>query len=265
MATVLAFHAHPDDEVFLTGGTLARAVAEGHRVVIVVAADGLMDAVPEGGAPRLDELRASAAVLGVQRVTHLGYADSGHGPVLYPDPPDRTRFVRADTEEAAERLAAILREEGVDLLLSYDAGGGYGHRDHVKVHEVGRRAAELAGVPRMLEATIPRDVVARLVRLVRVLRIPLRFDADTVRTACSSRAAITHIVDVRRFAARKQAALAAHRSQVSGKGRLAPVLRVLVRLPAPVFGWLLGREWFVEARATTAPSDVIGDIFRPVS
>ncbi|MGW2646260.1 PIG-L deacetylase family protein [Streptomyces sp. NPDC001393] len=264
MATVLAFHAHPDDEVFLTGGTLARAVAEGHRVVIVVATDGLMGAVPEGGAPRLDELRASAAVLGVQRVAHLGYADSGHGAVLYPDPPDRTRFVRADAEEAAERLAAILREEKVSLLLSYDARGGYGHRDHVRVHEVGRRAADLAGVPRVLEATIPRDVVARLVKLVRVLRIPFRFDADLVRTAYTPRAAITHTVDVRRFVARKQAALAAHRSQVSGAGRVAPVMRVLVRVPAPVFGWLFGREWFVEAHAT-APSGAVADIFRPAS
>ncbi|MCC5474666.1 PIG-L deacetylase family protein [Streptomyces sp. NPDC059680] len=261
MGTLLAFHAHPDDEVILTGGTLARAAAEGHRVVIVVATDGLMDAVPEGGAPRLDELRASAAVLGVRRVAHLGYADSGHGALLYPDPPDRARFVRADAEEAAARLAAVLREEEVDLLLSYDARGGYGHRDHVRVHEVGRRAAELAGVPRVLEATVPRDRVARLVKLVRVLRIPLRFDADAVRTAFTSRAAITHTVDVRRFAARKQAALAAHRSQVSGTGRLAPVLRVLVRIPAPVFGLLLGREWFVEAHATAA-SDVVGDIFR---
>ncbi|AKJ08736.1 GlcNAc-PI de-N-acetylase [Streptomyces incarnatus] len=264
MATLLAFHAHPDDEVLLTGGTLARAAAEGHRVVIVVATDGLMDAVPEGGAPRLDELRASAAVLGVRRVAHLGYADSGHGAVLCPDPPDRARFMRADPEEAAERLAAILREEGVDLLLSYDAQGGYGHRDHVRVHEVGRRAAELAGVPRVLEATIPRDVVARLVKLVRVLRIPWRYDPDMVRTAYSSRAAITHTVDVRRFAARKQAALAAHRSQVSGTGRLAPVMKVLTRIPAPVFGWLLGREWYVEAPAT-APADVVTGIFRPAS
>jgi LmbE family N-acetylglucosaminyl deacetylase len=261
MATVLAFHAHPDDEVFLTGGTLARAAAEGHRVLIVVATDGLMDAAPEGGAPRLSELRASAAVLGVTRVVHLGYANSGHGAVLYPDPPNRARFVRADTEEAAERLAAVLREEDVDLLLSYDANGGYCHRDHVKVHEVGKRAAELAGVHRVLEATMPRDVVARLVKLVRLLRIPFRFDADALRTAYSSRAAITHTIDVRRFAGQKQAALAAHRSEVSGTGRLAPAMRVLVRLPAPVFGWLLGREWFVEARAT-APSKAFADIFQ---
>ncbi|MEU9113930.1 PIG-L family deacetylase [Streptomyces sp. NPDC048483] len=250
MATLLAFHAHPDDEVLLTGGTLARAAAEGHRVVVVVAADGLMGPVPEGAdeAPRMGELRASAGVLGVARVVHLGYADSGHGPVLHPDPPDRVRFARAGTEEAAERLAALLREEEVDVLLGYDANGGYGHRDHVKVHQVGRRAAELAGVPRLLEATVPREVVTRLVRLVRLVRIPLRYDDEALRTAFSPREAITHAVDVRRFAGRKQAALAAHRSQVAGTGRLAAVMRALVRLPVPVFGLLLGREWFAEVR-----------------
>ncbi|MFI6736590.1 PIG-L deacetylase family protein [Nonomuraea sp. NPDC050451] len=211
MATLLAFHAHPDDEVLLTGGTLARAADEGHRVIVVVATDGVMKSVAEGGTTRMNELRAAAAVLGVARVEHLGYADSGHGKDLYPDPPDRMRFVRASTEEAAARLAAILREEQVDLLLSYDPNGGYGHRDHVKVHEVGRRAAALA-------------------------------------KAYSPGKAITHRIDVRRYAGQKQRALAAHHSQISGDGRLSAVARVLVRLPAPVFGRLLGREWYVEAK-----------------
>src|SRR6266702_3152091 len=103
MATVVAFHAHPDDEALLTGGTLAR-------------------------------------------VEHLGYADSGHGPVLFPDPPGRVRFVRADLDEAATKLAALIRAERADLLMSYDERGGYGHRDHVRVHDVGARAARLAGV-----------------------------------------------------------------------------------------------------------------------
>ena len=78
MATVLAFHAHPDDEVLLTGGTLARLAAEGHRVVIVVACDGAV------GPPndRLAEFRESAAILGAARAEYLGYADSGHGSVL---------------------------------------------------------------------------------------------------------------------------------------------------------------------------------------
>ncbi|WP_232665813.1 PIG-L deacetylase family protein [Pseudonocardia sp. TRM90224] len=242
MATVVAFHAHPDDEVLLTGGTLAQAAAEGHRTVIAVATDGEMGAVPEGESLRMGELRASAAALGVDRVVHLGYADSGHGALLYPDPPGRTRFMRAPVDEAAERLAAVLREERADLLLSYDANGGYGHRDHVRVHEVGRRAAGLAGVRRVLEATVPRD---RMVRITRLLR--LRYDLDGV---FSPRAAITHTIDVRRYARQKQRALAAHHSVVNGRGRLAPVMRMLVRLPVPVFALVMGREWYVEARTS---------------
>ncbi|WP_055535668.1 PIG-L deacetylase family protein [Streptomyces graminilatus] len=261
MATVVAFHAHPDDEVLMTGGTLARAASEGHRVVIVVATDGAMGEVGQGEAPRIGELRASAAALGVARVVHLGYADSGNGKVLFPDPPDRARFVRADPREAAERLAAILREERATVLLSYDANGGYGHRDHVRVHEVGRLAADEAGVRRVLEATIPRDVVARVLKLVDWLRLPVRHDAVTPGTAYSVRSGITHRVNVRGFARQKQTALAAHRSQLNGTGRLAPVMRVLVRLPAPLFGLLLGREWFIDT-SQAAPSGVAGDIFQ---
>jgi LmbE family N-acetylglucosaminyl deacetylase len=261
MTTVVAFHAHPDDEVMMTGGTLALASAAGHRVVIVVATDGIMGAASESDPTRLEELRASAAVLGAQRVVHLGYADSGHGRVLYPDPPDRARFVRAEIEEAAARLAAVLREERAAVLLSYDANGVYGHRDHVKVHEVGKRAAELAGVSCMLEATIPRAAVDRFLRLL-LLRIPFRFDTGALRTVYSPRAAVTHSVDVRRFARQKQAALAAHRSQWTGHGRLARVLRVLVRLPLPVFGLLLGREWYVGA-AAASNSKVIPDLLKP--
>ena len=109
MATVVAFHAHPDDEALLTGGTLAKLAAEGNRVVIVVATDGVVEPANDpGGQARLDELRASASVLGAARVVHLGYADSGHGPVLYPDPPGRTRFARAETGEAAAKLAALI-------------------------------------------------------------------------------------------------------------------------------------------------------------
>lgn len=254
MATVLAFHAHPDDEALLTGGTLARLADEGHRVVLVVATDGHMDAAPAKGEPsRIRELRTSACVLGVDRVVHLGYADSGHGPLLYPDPPDRARFARADPEEAAERLAAILREEDAAMLLTYDANGGYGHRDHIKVHEVGHRAAELAKTPRVLEATIPRDAVERLLRLAHLLRIPLRHDPAELGTRFSPRSAITHRYDVRRYARQKQSALAAHHSQINGTGRMSAVMRRMIRLPAPLFGLLVGREWFIDASPSRPP------------
>ena len=128
------------------------------------------------------ELRASAAALGVARVEHLGYADSGLGPEVAPDPPGRDRFVRADVEEAAERLAAILREEHVDVLLHYEPNGGYGHPDHEQVHRVGRRAAELAGTPKVLEATVPRDTICRAIDLAaKVYRFPPEFDRVELR------------------------------------------------------------------------------------
>jgi LmbE family N-acetylglucosaminyl deacetylase len=252
---VLAFHAHPDDEALLTAGTLARLAAEGHRVVIVVACDGAM------GPPnsRLDEFRASAAILGAARAEHLGYADSGHGPVLYPDPPGRVRFARADPAQAAGKLAALLREERADLLLSYDAQGGYGHRDHIKVHEVGARAAELAGV-RVLEATVPRELTVRGVKVLRRLRLVTRYTVAEALVAGTPRATITHRVNVRRYAARKQAALAAHRTPVNGTGKSARLFRLLIALPAPVFALLAGWEWYAEPGA--APGPVLDDIFR---
>lgn len=257
VATVLAFHAHPDDEALLTGGTLARLAAEGHRVIVVVASDGVMGAATgPDGRMRLDELRAAASVLGVARVVHLGYADSGHGPILFPDPPDRPRFARAPEDEAAARLAGLLRDEHVDLLLSYDAHGGYGHRDHVKVHRVGALAAEMTGT-RVLQATMPREPLVRLFSLLRFLRLPVRHET----VGYSSRAEITHRIDVRRFARQKRAALAAHRSQVYGRGRTGAVFRILVGLPAPVFGLLLGREWFIDPAVSPA-SGVRDDLLR---
>jgi LmbE family N-acetylglucosaminyl deacetylase len=242
----VAFHAHPDDEVLLTGGTIARLAAGGHRVIIVVACDGDMWGIPgQGLGQRLDELRASAAILGADKAVHLGYADSGHGPVLFEDPPGRTRFARADVEEAAGKLAAVLTDEHADLLLSYDPQGGYGHRDHVRVHQVGARAAELAGV-RVVEATVPREMVARFARLLLLLRLVTRHRLDEMRGYGMPRSAITHRVGVRRYAAQKRAALAAHRTPVSGRGRGARLFRALVRSPLLVFRVFCGTEWFAE-------------------
>jgi LmbE family N-acetylglucosaminyl deacetylase len=244
MATIVAFHAHPDDEVLLTGGTIARLAAEGHRIVIVMATNGEIWPGEHQGR-RLAELRASAAILGADKAVHLGYADSGHGPVLFDDPPGGTRFARADAEEAAGKLAGLLTEERADLLLSYDSQGGYGHRDHVRVHQVGARAAQLAGV-RVVEATVPRERVARLAGLLLLARLVKRHRLDEMRGYGTPQSAITHRVDVRRYAAQKRAALAAHQTAVSGRGRTARLFRALTRSPLPVFRIACGTEWFAE-------------------
>ncbi len=252
--TLLAFHAHPDDEALLTAGTMARAAAEGHRVILVVATDGNEGLAADSfsadgrlGELRLNELRESARALGVARVEHLGYADSGSGPEPLPDLPGRTRFVRADLDEAAVRLADILREESVDVLLTYDANGGYGHRDHVKVHEVGARAAELANAPRVLQATVPRDALCRAVALAgKAYRFPATFDPTTFERSYSSRADITHRVNVRRYASAKRASMRAHASQASAEGGADRTLAAEDHVEQGSRDPQEGREWFVD-------------------
>lgn len=252
--TLVAFHAHPDDEALLTSGTMAKAAAEGHRVVLVVATDGglglasdeFRDSTGLAGV-RLAEARESADALGVARVEWLGYADSGHDGPIPADPPGQVRFCRAPLEEAAERLAAILRTERADVLLTYDAQGGYGHRDHVRVHEVGARAGEIARTPRVLEATVPRDTIARTVRWVgKVYRFPDEFDPSTFERSFTARADITHRVNVRPHIAAKRASMRAHASQASNDSSQGGdrTLAAFLRIPRPLYDVVFGREWF---------------------
>lgn len=271
--TLVVFHAHPDDEALLTAGTMARAAAAGHRVVLVVATDGALGQADEStfgmkgdalAATRSRELAASARALGVARTVELGHADSGSGPEVWPDPPGGRRFVRVPVDEAAEAVSQILVEERADVLTTYDPHGGYGHRDHVRVHEVGARAAELArerGVDvRVLWATVPRDLICRAIDLVaRVYRFPPEFDRSSFDRAFSASAEITHRVPVRRFAAAKRASMRAHASQASAAGGDDRTLGMLVRIPRPIYDLVFGREWFVDPDAP--PGTTATDVF----
>src|SRR4051812_8325373 len=170
MATLVAFHAHPDDESIAMGGVMAKASDEGHRVVLVVAtrgehgevAEGFLEPDEELWQRRVEETRACAAILGVARVEFLGYVDSGMMGTPENDLPGS--FWQADVEEAAARLAAILAEEQADILTAYDEKGNYGHPDHIQVYRVGVRAAELAGTPKVYLNTINRDYMLRTMR-----------------------------------------------------------------------------------------------------
>lgn len=264
--TVVSFHAHPDDEALLTAGTLARVAAEGHRVVLVSATAGELGLAASVfgrqetlAGHRRAELQRSATAVGAQRVEFLGYGDSGLDGRA--EPADGSEaFARADVETAAGRLAELLREERADVLTSYDSSGGYGHPDHVQVHHVGARAAEIAGTPVVLEATVDQDLLRRAVRLASlVYRFPPEFDRTAFERAYAPRAVLTHKVDVRRYADRKRAAMAAHASQTtadSGERTLA----ALLRLPQPLYRRVLGREWFIE-RGRTPERPLLDDVF----
>ncbi|MGH9098480.1 MAG: PIG-L family deacetylase, partial [Acidimicrobiales bacterium] len=168
MSTVVFVHAHPDDEAIATGGTMAGLAADGHRVVLVTATAGELGEIPDGmlndgeslADRRAVELAEAGRLLGVARQVYLGYHDSGMAGEESNQRPDA--FAVADVDEAAGRLAKVLDEEHADVLVIYDEHGGYGHPDHVKVHTVGVRAADLAGTPRVFMATMDRGFLQSL-------------------------------------------------------------------------------------------------------
>ena len=249
MATFVFFHAHPDDESIGTAGTMARAVAEGHRTVLVVATRGELGEVADGfledgevlASRREKETLRSAEILGVSRVEFLGYCDSGM--VGEPTNDEVGCFWMADVEEAAERLATILREEGADVLTIYDDNGGYGHPDHVQVHRVGMRAAELAGVPHVYQGTMNRDAVRRSVEDA-VARGEMSMDDAPPDDDSFGKpeAVITHRVDVSDQVPAKRASMRAHASQI-------PEDSFFLAMPEDRFAEVFGIEWFIECGA----------------
>lgn len=247
-ATVVLVHAHPDDETLLTGGTIARLSAEGHRVVVVTATDGGsgLTGTSELGDRRLDQVRAdelerACALLGVQRLVRLGHPDSGRHDE---GPPDR--FSALPIVDVAQEIAGVLRAELPDAVTVYDPAGGYGHPDHRQVHRAGMLAAQLVGTPLILQATVDRRALSRALRTIGwVPGLPDGFRASAVADRFVAHDRLTHRVDVREHIGAKRAAMAAHRSQHSadsGDRTLAWALR----LPRPVFDAVFGHEWFVE-------------------
>lgn len=247
--TLVCFHAHPDDEAMLTAGTMAKAAAEGHRVVLVVATRGERGEhdrrlTADLGGLRSQELERSAAALGVARVEVLGYGDSGSGGAVG----GVGTFVDATVSDAAARLAAILDEERADVLTTYDPLGGYGHPDHVKVHHVGRAAADLAGTPVVLEATIDRALLELAAQVVPTLGValPVDFAPPDLSTVYSAAGDITHRIDVGDHLAAKRASMEAHASQTTSSDATARSLAIFLGLPDDLFAAAFGTEWYID-------------------
>ncbi|MFC0682256.1 PIG-L family deacetylase [Lysobacter korlensis] len=209
---VLFVHAHPDDESIATGGTIATLVDRGAAVTVLTCTRGERGEVippelahfegsPDLVAIREDELRGALRELGVSDSRFLGaldarrpglpermYLDSGmrwgaDGPEPVSDPHPES-LCAADLGEVAADIAAVILDVDPDVVVSYDERGGYGHPDHIRVHQAARRAAEVLRVP--FYAVLPAE----------------------------SELEPTTSVDVRPVLERKRRALAAHRTQV---------------------------------------------------
>lgn len=168
--TLLAVHAHPDDESNSTGGTLARYSVEGVRTVLVTCTNGEFGDAPgrikpdhDGHDPervariRLTELVAATAALGVSHLETLGYRDSGMQG--WPQN-DRRAFHRQPDGLVAARIVELLEEFRPQIVITYHSGTGYNHPDHpegARCHTAGdeaQRHPEQA-VPHRTAAFVP--------------------------------------------------------------------------------------------------------------
>ncbi|MTD12926.1 N-acetyl-1-D-myo-inositol-2-amino-2-deoxy-alpha-D-glucopyranoside deacetylase [Nakamurella sp. YIM 132087] len=255
---MLAVHAHPDDESITMGGTLADRVSAGDRVVLVTATLGeegevigdelqglVAGAADQLGGYRYTELRAACAALGVVDHRMLGglgaHRDSGM--VGTPSADHPRAFVRCRRggpghAAAVAELVEVLRDVRPDVLLTYDADGGYGHPDHLAAHEVAVAAAAQAGVPRVLAVVKP---VAPYRIALTALEVPAGYltagDGDLGFFVEDELVGVA--VPVTDGGARaRSAALAAHATQVDVLG--ADAFALSNRFAQP----LLGREYF---------------------
>jgi N-acetyl-1-D-myo-inositol-2-amino-2-deoxy-alpha-D-glucopyranoside deacetylase len=224
MATLLLVHAHPDDEAISTGGVMMKARADGHRVVLVTATRGEVGEIynmdeattrPRLGEVRTKELEAASRILGVNRGEFLDYRDSGM--VGTADNENPKSFHQAPMAQAAAKLAAILREERPDIVVTYDADGTYGHPDHIKAHLVTNAALDLlakegwhpaklyyTGIPRTLMQQFMEALPEDAQRQEREGSIQIPGTPDEL---------ITTQVDVSEYVDRKREAFAAHVTQ----------------------------------------------------
>jgi hypothetical protein len=268
--TLVAFHAHPDDEALLDAGTLARAAQAGHRVVLVLATrgdagdvgDGVL-AADEGLAQRRSaEAEASAAAIGISRVVFLDYLDSGHSPASDGTWPAGT-FCAAPVSEAAATLAALLAEENASLLIADDRNGGYGHPDHQHVHRVAWAAAQLAHVP-LLQATIDREFLSGGIELAKGMgfEVPEGFVPADLSTWYTPNAEITHTVDVSSVLDTRKASMNAHATQATGAPDTVRTLSIFLGLPDEIFAIAFSTEWYV-ITGSSLP-DAFTDLFTTV-
>lgn len=262
--TLMAVHAHPDDEVVSTGGVLARYAAERVHTVLVTCTDGEQGDGPGGVKPgeaghdtdavrarRLEELRQSCAQLGVGSVELLGYADSGMAGWAANHAPDA--FANLPLATAAARICALIERYRPQVVVTYGPDGMSGHPDHLQAHRATLVAVRTMRWPIALYFTaVPRSAIARL---------RAAFAADGPDPAAglgpdfgTPDEQITTRIDVSGYVAHKKAALAAHASQTTDF--------FLLRLPEPLLDQALATESFVRADPhPSPPGELEADLF----
>jgi N-acetyl-1-D-myo-inositol-2-amino-2-deoxy-alpha-D-glucopyranoside deacetylase len=262
MGTLLLVHAHPDDEAISTGGMMMKAKADGHRVVLVTSTRGEVGEIynmdeqstrPHLGDVRTKELQAAARILGVDRLEFLGYRDSGM--VGTADNENTKSFHKAPPDQAAAKLATILREERPDVVVTYDSDGTYGHPDHIKAHHVTNAALDLLEKEgwrpsKLYYTAIPRSLMEKFME-----QVPEEDRRnDTIQIVGTPDELVTTRVDVSDYVDQKRQAFAAHVSQNDPKSWFTTMADQLYRMA-------FGTEYYRLARGKAGSGLPETDLF----
>jgi LmbE family N-acetylglucosaminyl deacetylase len=265
--TLMAVHAHPDDEAS-GGGILAAYSDQGITTIVVTCTNGEFGDMPGGIKPgqeghdpqemgqlRLAELRQSAKILGVSHLETLGYRDSGMPDWDYKADP--AAFCNVPLDEVSGRIAALVEAYRPQVLVSYDDEGAYQHPDHVHASRAAQAAAAATGIPAKVYLSTFRGSSWR--RIFDALReqgedVPnVDEDPERARRAIESERRITATVDIRHALARKREALLAHGSQITDSW--------FTKLPPEVAEEAFGYEHFIRIVDTTGTPAPETDLF----
>ena len=260
--TLMAVHAHPDDESSSTGGVLAAYGDAGVRTVVVTCTNGEFGDAPGGVKPgqdghdeqavaqqRLAELREACKILGVTELETLGYHDSGMPDWDYKDRPGA--FCNVPVAEVAARIGALMERYRPQVVITYDATGPYQHPDHVHAARAAVAAAADTGIPAKVYFTAMRG--SDWQKVWQALRdagldVPDRRSADPeiMRQMAETERRITTTIDIRPVLARKRDALFTHASQIQESW--------FSKIPPEVSEVAFGYEYFIRvADSTGAP------------
>jgi LmbE family N-acetylglucosaminyl deacetylase len=267
--TLMAVHAHPDDESSSTGGVLAAYGDQGVRTVVVTCTNGEFGDAPGGVKPgqdghdeqavaqlRLAELREACKILGVTDLEPLGYHDSGMPDWDYKD--RSSAFCNIPTAEVAARITALIERYRPQVVITYDPTGPYQHPDHVHAAEAAVSAAAGSGIPAKLYFTALRG--SDWQKVWQALRdagldVPDRPAADPQvrQQMAETERRITTTVDIRPVLARKRDALFAHASQIQDSW--------FSKIPQGIAEATFGRESFIRASDSTGAPVPEDDLF----
>jgi len=267
--TLMAVHAHPDDESSSTGGVLAAYGDAGVRTVVVTCTNGEFGDAPGGVKPgqdghdeqavaqqRLAELREACKILGVTELETLGYHDSGMPDWDYKDRPGA--FCNVPVAEVAARIGALMERYRPQVVITYDATGPYQHPDHVHAARAAVAAAADTGIPAKVYFTAMRG--SDWQKVWQALRdagidVPDRrpTDPEIMRQAAETERRITTTIDIRPVLARKRDALFTHASQIQESW--------FSKIPPDIAEQTFGRESFIRASDSTGAPVPEDDLF----